>query len=59
MKKYGENFDITIDLICDIYNWRNPGEKSEFALLNTFMDSELIVIRWIICLEIPYIVELI
>lgn len=40
-KKYGEQYNITPDLICDIYMGRNPGERSEFSFLKSFMDSEL------------------
>lgn len=40
-KKGGEEFDITPDLICDIYRGRNPGAHSEFTFLQSFMDSEL------------------
>ena len=39
--KYGPDFDITPELICDIYMGRNPGEHSEFTFLKSFMDSEL------------------
>ena len=39
--EYGEKYDITPDLICDIYNGRIAGENSEFIFLNSFMDSEL------------------
>lgn len=38
---YGPQFDITPELICDIYRGRKPGENSEFTLLKTFLDSEL------------------
>lgn len=40
-EKYGREYDITPDLICDIYMGRNPGENSEFTFLKSFMDSEL------------------
>ena len=40
-QKYGDEYDITPDLICDIYLGRNPGECSEFTFLKSFMDSEL------------------
>lgn len=40
-EKYGEEYDITPELICDIYLGRNPGENSEFTFLKSFMDSEL------------------
>lgn len=39
--KYGEEYNITPDLICDIYLGRNPGSCSEFTFLKSFMDSEL------------------
>ena len=39
--KYGEDFNITPELICDIYMGRDPGEHSEFTFLKSFMDSEL------------------
>lgn len=40
-KKHGDEFDITPELICDIYLGRNPGVCSEFTFLKSFMDSEL------------------
>lgn len=40
-EKYGKEFDITPELICDIYAGRNPGDNLEFTFLHTFMDSEL------------------
>ena len=40
-EKYNENYDITPDLIVDIYRGRLPGENSEFTFLRSFMDSEL------------------
>lgn len=40
-KDHGEEYDITPELICDIYMGRDPGEHSEFTFLKTFMDSEL------------------
>ena len=40
-EKLGPQYDITPDLICDIYLGRNPGECSEFTFLKSFMDSEL------------------
>lgn len=36
-----EQYDITPELICDIYRGRNPGENSEFTFLKSFMDGEL------------------
>ena len=41
VEKYGENFNITPELICDIYMGRNPGPNSEYTFLKSFMDSEL------------------
>lgn len=40
-EKYGSEYDITPDLICDIYSGKNPGENYEFTFLKSFMDSEL------------------
>ena len=40
-EKYGEEYNITPDLICDIYRGHNPGDNSEFTFLKSFMDSEL------------------
>lgn len=40
-KEYGEKYDITPELICNIYRGRDPGECSEFTFLKSFMDSEL------------------
>ncbi|MDR1688916.1 MAG: HD domain-containing protein [Clostridiales bacterium] len=39
--RYGDEFDITPELICGIYSGKNPGKNSEFTFLNLFMDSEL------------------
>ena len=39
--KHGSEFDITPELICDIYMGREAGEKSEFTFLKSFMDSEM------------------
>ena len=41
VEKYGEDYDITPELICDIYMGRDPGDHSEFTFLKSFMDSEL------------------
>ena len=38
---YGTEYDITPQLICDIYMGKNAGSNSEFTFLKTFMDSEL------------------
>lgn len=39
--KKQSGYDITPELICDIYRGRDPGENSEFVFLKTFLDSEL------------------
>ena len=39
--KYGVQYDITPDLICNVYMGRDPGSNSEFTFLKSFMDSEL------------------
>lgn len=39
--EYGAEYDITPDLLCDIYKGRNSGPNYEYALLRSFMDSEL------------------
>lgn len=41
VEKYGEEYNITPQLICDIYMEKNPGANSEFTFLKSFMDSEL------------------
>lgn len=41
VEAYGVEYNITPDLICDIYLGRNPGPNSEFTFLKSFMDSEL------------------
>lgn len=41
VRKYGENYNITPELICNIYSGKDAGENSEFVFLNSFMDSEL------------------
>lgn len=41
VERYGAAYNITPELICDIYNGRDAGENSEFVFLKTFMDSEL------------------
>lgn len=41
VKEYGPDYDITPQLICDIYMGRNPGVNFEFTFLKSFMDSEL------------------
>ena len=37
----GDKYDITPEMICDIYSGNNIGNNSEFLFLNFFMDSEL------------------
>lgn len=39
--KYGDEYDITPELICDIYMGKSAGPNSEFTFLKSFMDSEL------------------
>lgn len=39
--KYGADYNITPELICDIYMGRNTGPNSEYTFLKSFMDSEL------------------
>ncbi len=39
--KYGQEYDITPDLVCNIYMGRDPGPNSEYTFLKSFMDSEL------------------
>lgn len=39
--KYGTDYNITPELICDIYMGRNTGPNSEYTFLKSFMDSEL------------------
>ena len=41
VEKYGEDYNITPELICDIYIGKNAGPNSEFTFLKSFMDSEL------------------
>lgn len=41
VKKYGAEYNITPELICDIYGGREAGENSEFVFLRSFIDSEL------------------
>ena len=35
-EKYGDKYDITPELVCDIYMRRDPGENSEFIFLIKF-----------------------
>ncbi|MCL2087313.1 MAG: HD domain-containing protein [Oscillospiraceae bacterium] len=39
--KYGEEYDISPKLICDIYTGKSDVQNSEFTFLKSFMDSEL------------------
>lgn len=39
--RYGEEYNITPKLLCDIYRGRDAGPNSEFMFLKSFMDSEL------------------
>lgn len=41
VKAYGPEYNITPELICNIYMGRDPGENSEYTFLKSFMDSEL------------------
>ncbi len=41
VQKYGDEYNITSQLICDIYMGKNAGANSEFTFLKSFMDSEL------------------
>ena len=41
VEQYGEKYDITPELISDIYMGKNPGPNCEFTFLKSFMDSEL------------------
>lgn len=41
VEKYGKEYDITSQLICDIYMGKIAGNNSEFTFLKSFMDSEL------------------
>lgn len=41
VNKYGEEYNITPELLCDIYMGRDAGPNSEFMFLKSFMDSEL------------------
>lgn len=40
-KRKNEHYDITPELICDIYRGKEPGENLEFTFLKSFMDGEL------------------
>lgn len=41
VNKFGADYNITPQLICDIYMGKNAGPHSEFTFLKSFMDSEL------------------
>lgn len=41
VEKYGEEFNITPKLICDIYMGKDSGPNSEYTFIKSFMDSEL------------------
>lgn len=41
VEKYGEDYNITPELICNIYMGKDAGPDSEFTFLKSFMDSEL------------------
>lgn len=38
---FGDCYDITPQMVCDIYKGELPGDNSVFTFLKTFMDSEL------------------
>lgn len=39
--KYGDEYNITPELICNIYSGKEAGENSEYIFLKSFMDGEL------------------
>lgn len=41
VSKYGEEYRITPQLLCDIYMGKNVGPNYEYLFLKSFMDSEL------------------
>lgn len=41
VEKYGQEYNITPELICNIYMGRDSGSNSEYSFLKSFMDSEL------------------
>ncbi len=41
VEKYGDQYNITPQLVCDIYIGKNPGPNFEYTFLKSFMDSEL------------------
>lgn len=40
-QEYGSEYEITPELICDIYQGKNPGPDMEYVFLKSFMDSEM------------------
>lgn len=40
-REYGEAYHITPNLICNIYQGKDPGPDLEYTFLKSFMDSEL------------------
>ena len=40
-EKYGADYNITPELICNIYMGKEAGPNSEYTFLKSFMDSEL------------------
>lgn len=41
VEKYGEGYNITPELVCNVYMGRDVGPNSEYTFLKSFMDSEL------------------
>ena len=41
VQEFGPEYNITPELICDIYMGRDPGPNNIFTFLKTFMDSEM------------------
>ncbi|MCM1325852.1 MAG: HD domain-containing protein [Bacteroidales bacterium] len=41
VEKYGSDYNITPELICNIYTGTESGPDSEYTFLKSFMDSEL------------------
>lgn len=39
--KYDDEYNITPELICEIYSGKKAGENSEYVFLKSFMDGEL------------------
>lgn len=40
-KEHGSEYQITPELICDIYQGKEPGPNMEYVFLKSFMDSEM------------------